>query len=249
VAELFTATRCYVTPYTAFYRKIHDEEDLLPAHRDYMLAMRDVLGIQPRVIYDIGSAVLHWTKRAKQVWPDAQIIAFDALEELAEFYTQFPEIPSHIALLSDEPGQTRTYYAQPYNVGGNSYYRENSQYSPAAATLYDDSSARQCVTDTVDNIAAVHGLPMPDFIKLDVQGAELDILRGMPNVLKHVQHMIIELQHVEYNIGAKQSQESILVLESLGFTRQHPPAVLSACADAYFCNNGYDADYHFFRAT
>jgi hypothetical protein len=75
-----------------------------------------------------------------------------------------------------------------------------------------------------------------------VQGAELDILKGMTNTLKSVKHLIIELQHIEYNIGAKQVNESIPFIESLGFE-----LVPTTTGNKYFHGNGPDADYHFIR--
>jgi hypothetical protein len=77
-------------------------------------------------------------------------------------------------------------------------------------------------------------------VKIDVQGAELDILKGMSHTLQNVKHLIVELQHVEYNVGAKQVQESIPLIQSLGFELVSSPHV-------YFCGNGPDADYHFIR--
>jgi FkbM family methyltransferase len=234
--------------YTSYYRDLHKDGNIPQPHIDYLYAMRDTLQIQPRVIYDVGAAVLHWTKNAKQVWPAATIIAFDALAELDEFYAN-SGVASHIGVLSDTPGREVTYYAHPLHLGGNSYYKENVQWSPAAAEIYDEKSERKCFTDTLDRIVVGRKFPRPDMIKFDVQGAELDILRGMPNVLQHVQHMIVELQHVEYNIGAKQVQESIPFIEQLGFRLQSPRAVRPDSVDLYFCGNGPDADYHFVRNT
>lgn len=225
---------------------LHDDGNIPQQHIEYLYAMRAVLNIRPRVIYDVGAAVLHWTKNAKQVWPDAQIIAFDALAELAEFYEQ-SGIQHHIGLLSDTDGRELSYYAHPLYLGGNSYYKENARWSRAAADIYDEKSERKCLAETLDSVVATRGFPLPDMIKLDVQGAELDILRGMPAALKNVQHIIVELQHVEYNIGAKQVAEALPIIEQLGFRLQKPGEVLGESLDDYFCGNGPDADYHFVR--
>ena len=64
----------------------------------------------------------------------------------------------------------------------------------------------------------------------------------MTNTLKTVKHLIVELQHVEYNIGAKQVEESIPFIESLGFE-----LVSTGTDKKYFYNNGVDADYHFIK--
>ena len=75
-------------------------------------------------------------------------------------------------------------------------------------------------------------------LKIDVQGCEVDILRGSTDILQHVEHLIVELQHVEYNLGAQLAHESIPIIESLGFELITPKFSLSSHADA---------DYHFKR--
>jgi len=74
-----------------------------------------------------------------------------------------------------------------------------------------------------------------------VQGAELDVLKGMTETLKTVEHLIIELQHVEYNIGATLVDESISFIKNLGFD------LVPYKENLYFCGNGPDCDYHFKR--
>jgi hypothetical protein len=61
------------------------------------------------------------------------------------------------------------------------------------------------------------GFPAPDMIKMDVQGAELDILRGAGQTLKTVKNIIAEVQSVEYNQGAPLEKQVIEYIESQGF--------------------------------
>ena len=70
---------------------------------------------------------------------------------------------------------------------------------------------------------------------MDVQGAELDVLKGSKNALKHCKDLILELQVVEYNKGAPLKDEVITYVEQLGFKLISGP----------FCDNGPDGDYHF----
>jgi len=90
-------------------------------------------------------------------------------------------------------------------------------------------------TKTLDDVVKERGFPPPDFIKIDVQGCEVDILKGATETLKTVKDLVVELQHSEYNKGAPQVQESLPFIESLGFK----------CVSPMFAYNGPDADYHF----
>lgn len=91
---------------------------------------------------------------------------------------------------------------------------------------------------TVDALVAERNLPLPDLIKMDVQGAELDVLRGAANTLQHAKDIILELQKVEYNKGAPLRDGVIEYLNSIGFVM---------CGDKPFCDNGFDGDFSFTR--
>jgi len=221
--------------YTDYYRRLHNDVSIPKPHIDYL----NKINYTPTVIYDIGSAALHWTKEAKKVWPNAKYYAFEAVLEVEEFYKEF-NADYALGVFSDTDGKEVTFYEDPVCLGGNSYYRENVKYSPAAEKIYSDASDKKRKTRSIDSIVKEKGFLLPDFVKIDVQGAELDILRGMENTLKTVNHLIVELQHVEYNIGAIQVNDSIPFIQSLGFTLVDNP-------HKYFCGNGPDADYHFVR--
>jgi FkbM family methyltransferase len=226
---------------TNIYRNLHKDVPFHEIHDRYLRKIKDVYGYTPKVIYDIGSAVLHWHKGAKEVWPDSQYYFFEAVREVEDFYDEMG-VTYQLDVLSDEVGKEVTYYQDLVCLGGNSYYRENPELSPAAVDLYSDSSGMKRITNTVDNIVKIREFELPDFVKIDVQGAELDILRGMTETLVNVQHMIIELQHDDYNIGAPKLDRSVAYLDSIGFelvhSGQQKPGIFYAM---------HDADYHFKR--
>jgi hypothetical protein len=139
-------------------------------------------------------------------------------------------------------GRKVLYNCHPINLGGNSYYKENEEYSKAAKDIYTKEYEQDRSTTTIDYIMEVNKYPQPDLIKIDTQGSELDILKGAKNTIKGVNHLIVELQHVQYNIGAKLVDESIEYIFSLGFE-----LVPTGNDNKYFCGNGPDADYHFIR--
>lgn len=221
--------------FTNYYRTLHNDISVPQPHINYL----QTINYTPKVVYDIGAAVLHWTKEAKKVWPDAKYYAFEAVMEVEAWFKEYG-IEHHLGVLSDQDGKEVIFYEDAVCLGGNSYYRENVVYSPAAEKLYSDEKGKRRLTKTLDTIVEERGFELPDFMKIDVQGAELDILKGATKTLQSVNHLIVELQHVEYNIGAKQVQESIPFIQSLGFELIPTPQV-------YFCGNGPDADYHFKR--
>jgi hypothetical protein len=91
-------------------------------------------------------------------------------------------------------------------------------------------------TVTLNTLARAKSYPAPDLVKMDVQGAELDIMKGALDLLKSTKHIILELQEVEYNKGAPLRDEVIEYMNTQGFD----------CL-GMFCNNGPDGDFHFVR--
>jgi FkbM family methyltransferase len=211
------------------------QQRLIPrAHVNYLRALKEQ-GVSPRVIYDIGACVLHWTTEAREIWPDAEIIAFEAMDS-TEFLYKEAGMRYHIGVLSDESGKEVDFYQNDQHPGGNSYYLENPDVNPQAPAYFNESHRRKLKTVTVDAVQRLKQFPQPDFLKLDVQGAELDVLKGSQECLAAVDHVILELQKVEYNRGAPLFDSVIAWMEAQGFECQ-----------GIFSDQGPDGDYYFRR--
>jgi FkbM family methyltransferase len=197
--------------------------------------MKNTLDTNPRIIYDIGSSVLHWTDSAKTVWPDSKYVAFEAMSEVKFLYDE-DGIDYNIGVLTDADNKKIEFFQNTEHPAGNSYYRENPEFSPAATRLFGDDKKIIKTGMTLDSVVKSRGFPLPDLIKMDVQGAEMDILKGATETLKNCTDLILELQHVQYNIGAPLKDIVIKFVESLGFK----------LVTAYFATaSEMDGDYHF----
>jgi FkbM family methyltransferase len=53
----------------------------------------------------------------------------------------------------------------------------------------------------LSQLAISENLPNPDFVKLDVQGAEIDILKGAGDLLDGCSLLLVECPIVPYNLG------------------------------------------------
>jgi len=208
---------------------------LLPVdHANYLVKLKDS-GFEPKIIFDIGACVLHWTNEAQRIWTDAEYIAFEAMDS-CEFLYQERGLQYHMGLLSNESGKEVDFYQNDYHPGGNSYYIENEEVNPQAPQYFNESHRKKLCTITLDALVHLKQFPPPDLIKMDVQGAELDILKGAQETIKTAKHIILELQVVEYNKGAPLKDTVIEYMDSIGYD----------CL-GLFSNNGPDGDYHFVR--
>lgn len=210
--------------------------DIPQESKDYLVKLKSNYNFEPNVIYDIGSCVLHWTRCAKTVWPNSEIYLFEAMRDVEFLYQEEGFQNYAIGVFGDCDNKEVTFYESVISPGGNSYYRE---FGWARDVHYTLESGKRCKIKTIDTTVNEKGFKLPDLIKIDVQGCEVDILKGMQYTLSTCKHLIVELQHLQYNEGAPLAEESIPFIESLGFTLETP----------LFSNNGPDGDYHFIKAN
>lgn len=176
------------------------------------VARLKALGFTPRVIFDIGAHTGKWTRLARGLYPEADYILFEAnfanepaLDAAGERY--------YMAALADRDGDRRELYLPSQGITtGASFYRERSPH-------YADDRLRveMVLTQRLDTLCAQHGLPAPDLIKLDVQGAELDVLGGAGELLRGCGALIAELSFLASNEGAPLAPRVMSGIEQLGF--------------------------------
>jgi FkbM family methyltransferase len=190
----------------------------------------------PKVIYDIGSNTLHWTKEAKNIWTNSEIFAFDAIQEAEELYKS-KNVKYNIGVLSDLDNKIVKFYENKENPAGNSYYKEIGH--PNSVNIFPEDSYSEKIAMTLETVVKRNNFLLPDLVKIDVQGAELDILKGGQNIINNAKYLIIELQNVEYNRGAPLENVTIDYLQSKGWE----------IVESKFSNNGPDADYLFINTN
>jgi FkbM family methyltransferase len=166
-----------------------------------------------KVIYDIGACVGHWARHAKARWPDSKIIMFDASRSVVPIMEASGNT-WWCGVLSDKDQRVVNFYEDADNLGGNSYYKEMTDH-------YDHIKPRQDLGWTLDTVINHYNWPLPDLVKIDVQGAEFDVIKGGSAVLHHAKWVIVEVQKVQYNEGAKSWQQVHELLDRMGFTFLH----------------------------
>jgi len=199
-------------------------------------------GFSPRVIYDIGSCILHWSQEARRVWPDARVIHFEAYEPTAIVYRAagIADADVSFGVLSDADGKEVRFWTNAVHPAGNSCYREIGSVGGDSERLFPKDGYALRVARSLDSVVRERGFPPPDFVKMDVQGGECDVVAGGRETLRAAQHIIAELQKTQYNEGAPLAGEAREFIES---------ALGVSCVAPLFCDNGPDGDYGFARRT
>ena len=180
------------------------------SHRNALGRLRS-LGFAPAVIYDVGAYRGGWTGVAAEVFPSAQFVLFEANADHADVLARSGH--RHvIAALGRDDGVRPFHLPRSGDVTGASLYMEKTAHY-AASNL----QVREVATGRLDTLVRRDSLPPPDLIKIDVQGAELDVLAGAPETLRNASALIVEVSLVDYNIGAPLIAGVMAAIDREGF--------------------------------
>ncbi len=207
------------------------------------------LDIEIGTVIDIGAAHGDWSLACSTLLPDARYALFEPLTEyqaaLKLSTAQIPNSEFHITGIGLKRGSQRI-HVHPDLVGSSFYLeREDSDVNGEARTV---------PVTTLDEIRAALNLPPPYLLKIDVQGAEADVLSGASSTLQHCAFVICECSLFNFYDGGATIEDVIDIMRDSGFALydifglSHRP-VDDALAQADLCfvkNEGPFRTTHFF---
>ena len=153
--------------------------------------------IQIDSVLDIGAHKGDWIKKFKEHFPNVKSLTIEANAYHGVDIT---------ALVGSYNGEIDYYMCEDEkNNHGNGIYKENTNvpFIPLKRKIY-----------TLDSLLKDQTF---DLIKMDVQGAELDIIQGSPGFIHKTKFLWLELQPHHYNIGAPSAGKVIGYLNQIGF--------------------------------
>lgn len=159
-----------------------------------------------RVVYDVGAHNGSWTNQVSRILKSADFYLFEPNKN-HNFQLEKTGFKYFNDVLSDHKKTI-----QWFGVGGlgDSYFKESSQ-------PFEKVSPIEIVTNTLNNYVADFKLPIPQVLKIDTQGSELDIIAGSSDFISSVKYVLLECPLVEYNLGAPNIQKYLTSMLDLGF--------------------------------
>jgi FkbM family methyltransferase len=152
---------------------------------EYLKELKSKQEFMPLRILDIGAWNGFWTKNVKPIWPDAHYTCIEAgpkherrLKEVTDDY--------HIAVLGDSNREIKMYLREIDK--GN---RKKVTYTKGSTVfgIFKDYEIRQM--KTLDQIVGKDA--QYDLIKQDVQGAEIMVMNGAPDIFTRAKYVIQEV--------------------------------------------------------
>jgi FkbM family methyltransferase len=154
---------------------------------DEQLAMRRVVKAGD-VTYDIGANIgLHTALLSRLVGPRGLVVAFEPnpsiLPPLTKTVQSMPNAMLLPVALSDDAGESTLYLAEQLSEVASLANWTNGAYGEVTETV--------CHVRRLDDLIKSRVIPPPNFIKCDVEGAELRVFRGAVDTLDRVDAPIV----------------------------------------------------------
>jgi len=166
-------------------------------------------GYAPRTMLDVGAHIGTFSTAFVQAFPDCVPTMVEPNPFCEEALAKLP-FERHMAAASDETGEAELFLTKEWlQSTGTSLYRENTDFFRDEVTI-----KRTVPKARLDDLFPGRRF---DFVKIDTQGSELDVLRGGEKVLRSADYILIEISLVNYNAGAAPAEAVFAQLAAMGF--------------------------------
>jgi len=167
-----------------------------------MIGVLNRIGWVPTSVLDVGGFKGNWTREIQRAYPGATYTVVEP--------NPHPELRTLKARVLYEvvaDGVKSVEWYSSMETGDSMYKELTPHYASVTPTLR--------TTTTLDALFPTESF---DVVKLDCQGAELDVLRGGSRVLETTQVLLMECSFAgRYNLNAPTFAEYIQTADSLGF--------------------------------
>lgn len=189
--------------------------------------------IYPSGFLDIGAHFGETNQIIRAIYPGKRVISFEA-NPYCENELKARGAEHLICLLGKETKESAKLFLNPENLTstGVSMYKEKSVFFEKATTI-DVPIYR------LDDIVPIEA--ELNFMKIDVQGAEIDVLEGSSKLIPTIKWIFLEVSFVNLNEGAPLFDEVYMYLRKLGYR------ITDECEPTYVDDRLVQTNYLFER--
>ena len=176
--------------------------------------LRDRCGFAPTHILDVGANEGKWSMEVKNnVFPNAQYFMIEGNTQCSSALSEHKWATYEIALVGKEVTNITFFTINGGSCGkgtGNGIFRETSRH-------YVNAVEETRTLNTIDRIVLSKNFGPVQFMKLDIQGAEVPALLGAFKTLEHVEVLFTEAPIANYNENAPGYFKLMHTIHHLGF--------------------------------
>ena len=167
-------------------------------------------GYSPQTIVDCGAFIGGWTRMVKKEFPQARVIMIEPQEDKRQILTEVQkEFSGTVEFVSCLLGPVSKEAVPFFEMeSGSSVLQEMTGHPRRPVT-------RQM--RTLDEILSERNIATPVFLKLDVQGFEIEVLKGARQTLQKTSMVVLEVAMLPFNQGAPIFHEVVQFMKEQGF--------------------------------
>ncbi|MDX2478964.1 MAG: FkbM family methyltransferase [Desulfuromusa sp.] len=168
------------------------------------------LGLRPKTVTDVG--VAQGTSELYINFPDAYYLLIEPLvrfePDLKKNLRKYKG--SYVLAAAGKCSGQVTFNVHDSHLEGSSLYKES---------MGESADGHEITVSVlpIDTIVRDKKLSAPFFIKVDVQGAELDVLDGCKSILKDTEAIALEVSMFQFMRNSPQFHEVIFYMKQRGF--------------------------------
>ncbi len=178
-----------------------------------LLRQAQSMGFKPATVVDVGAAYGSFASQCVPVFPKARFLLLEPLVEyqpfLKELIESMPTAQCIMAAATAHQGEM-VLNVHP-DLVGSSLFREVEKDTDV------NGLPRTVRAITIDGLLEETGAKGPFLLKVDVQGAELEVLRGAERMLADTQYILLEVSLFRFFQDGPDFNDVVLYMKSHGF--------------------------------
>lgn len=161
----------------------------------FLLEDIKIRGLKCNNILDVGANNTLWSREAKRIFPNANFCLIEPQVEMKVHLEQFCKDYEHSTyfLAGAGPKADKMVLTIWEDLAGSSLLPK------ASDKLINSGKQREIVMVTIDDLIESAEIKMPDLIKMDIQGFELEALKGAEKTFGQTEVYILETSLFPFN--------------------------------------------------
>ena len=165
-------------------------------------------------VLDVGANKAGWSEIAKMYFPDANFYLIEPLSEMEPYLKGFCEKnPGSRYFLNGAGSKIEKHVLTTWGddlAGASCLVEPNS-------VLQSMNKQREISIVTIDSLIEEHGMPIPEIVKMDVQGFEIEALKGSNRLIGATELFILESSLFKFSKPVPLLSELIAFMTDKGY--------------------------------
>lgn len=190
-------------------------------YNDPFLIKKKLFGNEAITIFDVGAHDGRTAKLYRKYFPESKIYSFEptpnTFRQLKNNISSYQNVEVFNVALSNFVGQTNFFINNSSMT--NSLLKPLSDETYNSNDIYATKEKIKVDTDTIDNFCSVNKIEKINILKIDVQGAERDVLNGTVDMLKkkNIDLIYLEVEFIELYLNQPLFHDISLFLKTFDY--------------------------------